>query len=293
MKKFKIFILISAFLLLFNFSFAYEKLDFFDSFHIYTPYIYIIQDDTIIEKVKILVLFHDYEDVENENGNKKKKKEKDDKKKDKKDKKSDKNVNIVKDNEVNKNNDDNIEEENNDITSDEINKDIFDFVKEAKNWEFRAEKEKFFLMGLDAGTKKTFFNRTKMDILNKRILFEIERIKDTCETKEVKVYVAGTRVGGDIALLFNLIYDNYDGALCMNISTPFPETEKYFENCKDKKFYFFHCGKNKEMSVKKVNKLKKKLIKKGAIAETIIYNDLEEPLPYSAYSQAIDKITTE
>ena len=42
-----------------KYSYAYEKLDFFDKFHVYTPYIYITRDDTAIKDVKILVLFHD------------------------------------------------------------------------------------------------------------------------------------------------------------------------------------------------------------------------------------------
>ena len=128
-----------------------------------------------------------------------------------------------------------------------------------------------------------------MDIVNKRILIEVDRMKNTCDTRDVEIYVAGTNFGGNIALLFNLIYDNYDGALCMNISKPSKYVEKNLGKSKNKNFYFFHCEKNKNMSVGKINSLKKKLIKKGANAETFIYKDSKDFLPYKAYLDAINK----
>ena len=67
MKHLKILFLISILLFCTKLSYAYEKLDFFDLFHVYTPYIYITQDDTTIEEARILVLFHDYTKAKNKN----------------------------------------------------------------------------------------------------------------------------------------------------------------------------------------------------------------------------------
>ena len=237
MKFFRIIFFILILLSSFNYSHAYEKLDFFDSFHIYTPYIYILQDDTTIEKAKILVLFHDC-------ANKKGKQEED-----------------------------------------------FDFAKESAKWEDTAEKEKFFIMGFDLYEHDKIFNKKKLDEINNRILMEIDRLQSRCTIQEIKVYVAGTNFGAELALLFNLLYDDYDGAVCMNISRPSNFVMEKIDNCKDKNFYFFHCKKNKSMSVGKVNSLKKKLLKKGAtLAETKIYKNPKGVLPNIAYTDAIDKI---
>ncbi len=262
MKEFKTLFLISFFLFIATFSFAYEKLDFFDDFHIYTPYIYIVQDDTDIDTVKVLILFHDYENLENNE-------EKNNSKKDKKNKNKDV------DNKTNNNN------------SDEII--VYDFANESAKWEIKAEREYFFIMGFDFFEGyESLSNKKQLDKINERVLMEIDRIKNTCNTKEVKVYVAGSQLGGDIALLFNLIYDNYDGALCMNISKPTKDIMKQLNKCENKNFYFFHCEKNKSMSASKINGLAKKLTKKGANAETIIYK--KNTLPNKAYFDAINKI---
>ena len=145
-------------------------------------------------------------------------------------------------------------------------------------------------MGFDIENYDTFADKKNMDIVNKRVLMEIDRMKSTCGTKRTKVYVAGTNFGGDIALLFNLVYDNYDGALCMNISKPTKDIEKKLDKCENKKFYFFHCEKNKNMSAGKIKALSKKLAKKGAIVEEKIYKDSKENLPYKAYLDAVNKI---
>ncbi|MCR4662436.1 MAG: dienelactone hydrolase family protein [Endomicrobiaceae bacterium] len=237
MKILKILFLISVLFICTKYSYAYEKLDFFDQFHIYTPYIYILQNDTTIEEVNILVLFHDYE-------------------KGKKDKKT-----------------------------------IFGFAEESANWEAEAEKEKFFIMGFDLYDYKDFFNKENMDKVNKRILMEIDRMRNTCGTKKVNIYVAGTKFGANAALLFNLLYNNYEAALCMNMSKPDKNIEKYFDKAEGKNFYFFHAEKNKSNSVSKINGLKKKLIKKGATAEVYTYKDVEKNLPNKAYIDAIDKIS--
>ena len=238
MKSLKILFLILILLFSTKYSYAYEKLDFFDNFHIYTPYIYILQDDTTIEEVKILVLFHDY--VSLENGE----------------------------------------------------QEIYDFAEESSKWEYLTEKEKFFIMGFDFEDYDSFFNKENMDMVNKRILIEIDRMKNTCGTKNIKVYVAGTNFGGNVALLFNLIYNTFDGALCMNITKPTKLIEKNLGKCKNKNFYFFHCDKNKDMSVSKLKSLTKKLTKKGAVAEIDIYKDKEKTgiLSDMAYLDAIDKI---
>lgn len=249
MKGLKALILILILIFSINFSYAYEKLDFFDNFHVYTPYIYITQDDTTIEKIKILVLFHDY--VKPTNDKKQKEKEQE-------------------------------EQEEEQI--------IYDFAGESANWEFLAEKEKIFIMGFDFDGYDSFLDKENMDIVNKRVLMEIDRMKQTCGTKDIKVYVAGTNFGGNIALLFNLIYDNYDGAFCMNILKPTKNIEKNLEKCENKNFYFFHCNKNKDMSISKIKSLNKKLIKKGANAEFFIYEDSKNILSQEAYLDAIDKI---
>ena len=236
MKHLKILFLISILLFCTKLSYAYEKLDFFDLFHVYTPYIYITQDDTTIEEARILVLFHDYTKAKNKE------------------------------------------------------QQVCDFAKEAANWEYSAEKAKIFIMGFDIENYDSFADKKNMDIVNKRVLMEIDRMKSTCGTKRTKVYVAGTNFGGDIALLFNLVYDNYDGALCMNISKPTKDIEKKLDKSENKKFYFFHCEKSKNMSVGKVKALSKKLAKKGAIVEEKIYKDSKENLPYKAYLDAVNKI---
>lgn len=237
MKSLNILFLLLVLLFSVKYSYAYEKLDFFDKFHIYTPYIYILQDETTIEEVKILVLFHNYVPLENSEQK------------------------------------------------------IYDFAEEASKWETMSENEKIFIMGFDFENYDSFVDKEKMDIVNKRILIEIDRMKNTCGTKDIKVYVAGTNFGGDIALLFNLLYNTFDGALCMNITKPTKFIEKNFEKCKNKKFYFFHCDKNKDMSVSKLKKLIKKLSKKGAVAEISTYKDEEKTglLPNTAYLDAIDK----
>ncbi len=121
---------------------------------------------------------------------------------------------------------------------------------------------------------------------------ELDRIKTTCNTKETKIYVAGSQFGGNIALLFNLIYDNYDGALCMNILKPTKDIMKNIDKAENKKFYFFHCEKNKSINANKLESLKKKLTKKGAIVENIIYKNSKDnfSLPKKAYLDAINKI---
>ena len=240
MKILKTITLIVAFCLSVNISFAYEKLDFFDDFHIYTPYVYIMQDDPVIEKVKILVLFHD-----KDNPKKKKKQE------------------------------------------------IDGFVKESLRWEYKSEKERLFIMGFDFGEYKTFLDKKEnLDNVNDRILREVNRIKKTCNTKEIKVYVAGTQFGGDLALLFNLMYDNYDGAFCMNMSKPVKDTEKYLDNCKNKKFYFYIPAKNKEMDLDKMILLRSQLMKNGATTADIrVYKKPKKVLHYKAYLDAIDKIS--
>lgn len=236
MKKLKTIILIAIFCLIANISFAYEKLEFFDHFYIYTPYVYIMQDDPVIEKVKILVLFHDLD-------NPKKKDE------------------------------------------------LTGFVKEALRWEYKSEKEKLYIMGYDLGDYKEFLDKKEnLDSMNDRILREMNRIKKTCNTKEIKVYVAGTGFGGDLALLFNLMYDTYDAAFCMNMSKPVKDTEKYLDNCKDKKFYFFIPPKNKSLDIDKLILLKSKLIKGGATAEVKVYKKPKKALHYKAYLDAITKI---
>lgn len=272
MKKFKIIFLILVSLLIPDFSHAYEKLDFFDDFHIYTPYVYILQDDTDIDTIKVLVLFHNYEDLENNKENKKEKKKK---------KKKDKDL------------DNNLDELDNDINNNTDNKqEVYDFETESAKWEVKAEKENFFIMGFDFGKYESFFDKENMDKVNDRVLMEIDRIKNTCNTIEVKVYVAGTQFGGNIALLFNLLYDNYDGAVCMNISKPTKDVMKKLDKCEKKKFYFFHSEKNKDMSVSKLNGIKNKLTKKGATAEVIVYKTSEDKniLPKKAYFDAINKI---
>ena len=266
MKKFKIIFLILIFLFISKISNAYEKLDFFDDFHIYTPYIYILQDDTDIDNIKILILFHDYEEInkEAEKKNKKNKKKKNEK---------DNNINNIDD-----------------------KQEIYDFPKEAEKWEAKAERERFFIMGYDFGKYEDFFDKENMDKVNERVLMEIDRIKNTCNTKEVKIYVAGTRFGGNIALMFNLLYDNYDGALCMNILKPTKNIEKSIKNIEkgnNKNFYFFHNEKNKLMNASKVNGLCNKLTKKGATAEIFIYKSKDQNqniLPKKAYFDAINKI---
>lgn len=274
MKFFRNIFLILVFLLISTITYAYEKLDFFDDFHIYTPYIYILQDDTDIDTIKVLVLFHDYEDLENNKETNKKGK----KKKNKKDKDIDNN---------------NLDELDDDINNNTDNKqEVYDFETESAKWEVKAERENFFIMGFDFGKYESFFDKENMDKVNDRVLMEIDRIKNTCNTKEVKVYVAGTQFGGNIALLFNLVYDNYDGALCMNILKPTKDIMKKLDKCEKKKFYFFHSEKNKDMNVSKINGIKNKLAKKGAIAEVIIYKNSEDinVLPQNAYFDAINKI---
>lgn len=237
MKSLKILFLLLVLLFSVKYSYAYEKLDFFDKFHIYTPYIYILQDETTIEKVKILLLFHDNTTIQNNE------------------------------------------------------QEILNFDKEAANWESFTEKDKIFIMGFDLEQDKSFEEKEDMDKIVKRILIEVDRMKNTCGTKDIEIYTAGTNFGGNIALLFNLIYDNFNGALCMNISKPSKFIEKNLKKCKNKKFYFFHCDKNKDMSASKVNSLKKKLIKKGAVAETFIYKNSKDILPEDAYFDAIDEIS--
>ena len=238
MKKLKIIILIAIFCLIANISFAYEKLEFFDHFYIYTPYVYIMQDEPVIEKIKILVLFHDIDNT------KKKKLE------------------------------------------------IGGFVKEALRWEYKAEKENLFIMGFDFDDYKNFLDKKEnLDTVNDRILREISRLKRTCNPKEIKVYVAGTGFGGDLALLFNLMYDTFEGAFCMNISKPVKNTDKYLDNCDNKKFYFFIPPKNKNMDIDKMILLKSRLIKGGATAAEIkVYKKPKKVLHYKAYLDAIDKI---
>ena len=261
MKKFKTIFLILISLLIPNFSYAYEKLDFFDSFHIYTPYVYIVQDDTDIDTAKILILFHDCENLENSEEKKNSKKNED------------------------KNNNSDTEQDND--NNDEIV--IYDFATESAKWEVKAEREYFFIMGFDFFEGyESFSNKEQLDKINERVLMEIDRIKNTCNTKEIKVYVAGSQLGGDIALLFNLLYDNYDGALCMNISKPTKDIMKQLNQCENKSFYFFHCEKNKSMSKSKINSLAKKLTKKGATVETVLYE--KDSLPAEAYFDAINKI---
>jgi len=235
MKYLKILFFISVLLFFTKVSHAYEKLDFFDNFHIYTPYIYITQDDTIIKEAKILILFHDC------------------------------------------------------VKAKSKEQQTCDFAKEAANWEYPAEKAKIFIMGFDIENYASF-DKEKMDMVNKRILMEIDRMKSTCGTKKTKVFVAGTNFGGDIALLFNSVYDNYDGALCMNISKPTKDIEKNLDKCKNKNFYFFHCEKSKNMSAGKVKSLSNKLIKNGAKVEEKVYKDCKNILPYKAYLNAIDKM---
>lgn len=259
MKRFKTILLTFIFLLIISFSYAYEKLDFFDDFHIYTPYIYIVQDDTDIDTVKVLILFHDYENSED---TKKKK------------------------NKKNKNKNENLKNETDNNSKNVV---AYDFATESAKWEAKAEREYFFIMGFDfTDGYESFCNKEHLDKVNERVLMEIDRIKNTCNTKEIKVYVAGSQFGGDIALLFNLLYDNYDGALCMNISKPTKDIMKHLEQCENKKFYFFHCDKNKSMNVGKINSLEKKLTKKGAWVETTIYK--KDSLPKKAYFDAINKI---
>ena len=272
MKIFKNIFLILTFLLISTVTYAYEKLDFFDDFHIYTPYVYILQDDTDIDTIKVLVLFHNYEE-NNKDTDKKSKKEK--KKKNKKDKDNIEN---------------NIIDENN-ISDDK--QETYDFATESAKWEEKAEKEQFFIMGFDFFEGyESFSDKEQLDKINDRVLMEIDRIKNTCNTIEVKVYVAGTQFGGNIALLFNLLYDNYDGAVCMNISKPTKDIMKKIDKCEKKKFYFFHNEKNKDMNAGKLNGIKNKLTKKGAKAEIFLYKNSEDmkDLPQKAYFDAINKI---
>ena len=238
MKFLKTAILIAFLFFNITHSYAYEKLEFFDNFYIYTPYVYIMQDDPVIEKVKILVLFHD---IENPKKNK---------------------VGLT------------------------------GFVKEALRWELRSEKERLYIMGYDFGDYKNFIEKKEnLDSVNDRILREMNRIKKTCNTKEIKVYVAGTGFGGDLALLFNLMYDTYDGAFCMNMLKPVKDTEKYLDNCKNKNFYFYIPPKNKSMDIDKMISLKSKLIEGGAAAAEIkVYKKPKKILHYKAYLDAIAKI---
>ncbi|WP_372518830.1 hypothetical protein [Candidatus Ruminimicrobiellum ovillum] len=230
--------LIAVLLLNIKYSYAYEKLEFFDNFYIYTPYIYIMQDEPVIEKIKILVLFHDIDNP------KKKKLE------------------------------------------------VGGFVKEALRWEYKSEKERLFIMGYDFGDyKKLIEKKENLDSVNDRILREISRLKRTCNPKEIQVYVAGTGFGGDLALLFNLMYDTFDGAFCMNMLKPVKDTEKYLDNCDSKNFYFYIPLKNKSMDIDKMIALKSKLLKGGATAAEIkVYKKPKKTLHYKAYLDAIDKI---
>lgn len=238
MKFLKTAILIAVLFFNIKYSYAYEKLEFFDDFYIYTPYVYIMQDEPVIEKIKILVLFHDIDNT------KKKKLE------------------------------------------------ISGFVKEALRWEYKSEKEKLFIMGFDFGDYKNFLNKKEnLDGVDDRILREISRLKRTCNPKEIKVYVAGTGFGADLALLFNLMYDTYDGAFCMNMLKPVKDTEKYLDNCKDKKFYFYIPPKNKSMDIDKMILLRSRLTKGGAAAAEIkVYKKPKKVLHYKAYLDAIEKI---
>ena len=275
MSIFRNIFLISAFLLISTITYAYEKLDFFDDFHIYTPYIYILQDDTDIDTIKVLILFHDYEYLKNTKEDKKEKKD-------------------IKKNKNKKNEDNIVEKKDSDINCDSDNKksNFYDFATESAKWEVKAEKEQFFIMGFDFGEYESFFDKKNMDKVNERVLMEVDRIKTTCNTKETKIYVAGSQFGGNIALLFNLIYDNYDGALCMNILKPTKDIMKNLDKAENKKFYFFHCEKNKSINANKLESLKKKLMKKGAVVENIIYKNSKDNgfLPKKAYLDAINKI---
>lgn len=166
----------------------------------------------------------------------------------------------------------------------------FNFKQEAQSWEFSAEKENFFIIGFDLNDYSGMLRDEAFDAMNKKIVAEIDKLKQTYNKDDVKVYVAGTQYGAVIASIFNLRYDNFSGCLCMNCSKPTSLFQKNLKYAKDKKFYFFHAEKNPLMSINKINSLEKKLTKKGAIVEVVEYKGSTNSLPSSAYSEAIDKI---
>lgn len=166
------------------------------------------------------------------------------------------------------------------------------FDKEVFNWKFKANKEKFFIIGFDIDYD-SFRSETADDILHYRITKKIKELHNEYKPLIIKKYIAGTQYGGAMAIYFHTKYDTFDGCLCMNGADIIPTAKRYLRHARNKKFYLFHGEQNRYVPMHTVNHTKKRLEQNKAIVYLKTYSELAYYLTSAVYSQAIDTILQE
>lgn len=167
----------------------------------------------------------------------------------------------------------------------------FNFKAEASKWQVKAEEENFFIIGFDfENYSKQLVLKQSAEVINKKIVRIIDQLKEQYNPKETKVYVAGSHYGGAIAIMFNTMFNGFDACVSMNGNELTNGTTRDIKRAKNKTYYLFQGEKNKYVTMKRCKTIKNKLAQKGANVEIISYENADNVLPESAYSDAIDKI---